>query len=231
MSGALPEKLVVALDGPSGVGKSTVAKLIAEALEVPYLDTGAMYRCVGLHALRTGRDSKPTQAEVRTMLEEIDLALKVRDGEPVLMFDGAPVGDEIRTVEVARVTSMLAAEPEVREWLVELQRRFAAHHGGVLEGRDIGTVVVPDTPHKFFLTADSAVRAERRWSEMDPEQRPPLEEVEAEIVARDERDQSRQASPLLRTPEHLLVDTSHHDARAVARRIVAFVQGSQVGTR
>ena len=218
--------LVIALDGPSGVGKSTVARLVAKALEIPYLDTGAMYRCVGLFALRSGRDEDPDEATIQTLLEEIDLALEEIDGEPVLMFEGRPVGDEIRTGEVARVTSVLAGEPAVREWLVDLQRRFAARHGGVLEGRDIGTVVVPDTPFKFFLTADSSVRAERRWREMDPADRPSVEQVEAEIEARDERDQNRPHSPLVRTSEHVLVDTSHHDAEAVAQRIVDFVEAA-----
>lgn len=217
-------KLVIALDGPSGVGKSTVARLVAQALDVPYLDTGAMYRCVGLFALRSGRADAPTDAAVRALLDEIDLALEERDGRSVLIYEGEPIGNEIRTAEVARATSMLAAVPAVREWLVALQRDFAARHGGVLEGRDIGTVVVPETPFKFFLTADRSVRAERRWQEMDPATRPGVEEVEADIEERDRRDRNREVSPLRRTPEHVLVDTSHHDARAVAQRIVDYVR-------
>ena len=215
---------LIAIDGPSGVGKSTVARKVANLLGVPYLDTGAMYRCLAHEGLRAGlsHTSRPDQLQI--LLEELTLELRVKNGRAHLQLNGKDVGAEIRSPEVTEATSRFATIPRVRRWMVERQREFGAEWGGVVEGRDIGTVVFPDTPFKFFLDATKEVRAQRRWFQLR-EARPDLtiEEVARDQDVRDQRDTERAESPLVRTREHLLVDTGAADADGIARRIVSFV--------
>lgn len=215
--------LVVAIDGPAGVGKSTVARLVAERLGVPYLDTGAMYRSLALWVIEHELD--PERPETALAAAEAAGRLSVRvdaAGHAEILLDGEAVEPRIRTAEVAVVTSRLAVHPAVRAAMVSLQRQLAAEHGGVLEGRDIGTRVVPETPHKFFFDADPAIRADRRWRELiaagDAAAR--REEIAAQLAERDERDRTRAASPLVAAADAERIDTGEATPAQLADRIV-----------
>jgi cytidylate kinase len=218
---------VVAIDGPSGVGKSTAARLLAQRLGVPFLDTGAMYRAIALRVLESGVDPADREA-VEALAAKTDVALRARpDGSFEALLDGSPVEPMIRTPEVGEATSTIAAHPAVRRRLVELQRDAASRHGGVLEGRDIGTRVFPETPHKFFLDARSEVRFRRRHDELAAAGRQvSMEQVRDEITRRDRRDSTRADSPLTRDPSYTSIDASSLSidevvdfmARAIAER-------------
>jgi cytidylate kinase len=200
---------VVAIDGPSGAGKSTVARALAVRLHVPYIDTGAMYRAIGLAARDRGI-ALPVQDPdaVAAIAEGSTIDLDVSGAETRVRLDGRDVTDAIRLPEVSLYASAVSAIPAVRRRLVSLQRRLAAKSGGVLEGRDIGTRVFPDTPHKFFLTAPLAVRAERRARELKDRGTPQsYDTVLADIERRDLADSTRSDSPLTYDESYTLVDT------------------------
>jgi CMP/dCMP kinase len=201
--------MVIAIDGPAGSGKSTVAKAVASELGFTYLDTGAMYRCVALAALRSGRDP----GEIATTAEIVL-------GDRVLL-DGEDVTDAIRTVEVSEQASRVAADQAVRRAMVEQQRRLMATGDWVAEGRDIGTVVAPDAEVKVFLTADPAERARRRAAQMglDPQL------VLAEQTLRDERDRTRTESPLRPAEGSIELDTTGLSFDDVVHRVIALIPG------
>ena len=215
--------IVVAIDGPSGVGKSTVARQVARALGLSYLDTGAMYRALGLKALRTGARPE-VAADVAALVETSRLELiPAGDGSVLVTLDGEPVEPYIRSQQVAEMASRLAAQPLVRQRLVELQRGFGGRYGAVLEGRDIGTVVFPATPYKFFLDARADVRVSRRAGQLHGDDRRTAQ-VAAEIEQRDRRDREREASPLLCDDSYELVDTSDLTPEEVVGRLVSSVR-------
>ena len=200
---------VVAIDGPSGAGKSTVARALAVRLHVPYIDTGAMYRAIGLAARDRGI-ALPVQepAAIAAIAEAATIDLDVSGAETRVRLDGRDITDDIRLPEISLYASAVSAIPAVRRRLVSLQRRLAAKSGGVLEGRDIGTRVFPDTPHKFFLTAPLAVRAERRARELKDRGTPQsYDTVLADIERRDLADSTRSDSPLTFDESYTLVDT------------------------
>ena len=200
---------IVAIDGPSGAGKSTVARALALRLGVPYIDTGAMYRAVGLAAREGGIPLPiPDPAAVEAIAESIDIDLDLSEGETRVRLDGRDVSREIRRPEISLYASAVSAIPGVRRRLVAAQQRLAGARGGVLEGRDIGTRVFPETPHKFFLTAPVEVRAERRAAELAARGTPqPLDVVRAEIESRDRADSTRADSPLTLDDRFVVVDT------------------------
>ncbi|MCB1007920.1 MAG: (d)CMP kinase [Acidobacteria bacterium] len=219
--------MVVAIDGPAGVGKSTVARLVAERLGVPYLDTGAMYRALALWALEHGLDPTRTETALAAAAAAKRLAVRVdARGRAEILLDGAAVEPRIRAPEVAVATSRLAVHPAVRDAMVALQRSLAAEHGGVLEGRDIGTRVVPETPHKFYFDADAEIRAERRWRELAAggDRSVRLEEIAAQLAERDERDRTRSASPLVAAADAERIDTGAATPEELVERIVASVR-------
>ena len=193
---------MVAIDGPAGSGKSTVARRLAERLGVPYLDTGAMYRAVAFAALRRGVD--PEEAETVARIAE-HLELMVEDG--AVTVDGVDASIEIRNPEVTRAVSAVAANPAVRRELVRRQREWVAERGGsaVVEGRDIGTVVFPDAPLKAYLTAHLEVRAGRRHKEVADLD---YEAVVADMARRDTLDEGREADPLACAADALRIDTT-----------------------
>ncbi|HVE65480.1 MAG TPA: (d)CMP kinase [Thermoanaerobaculia bacterium] len=208
---------IVAIDGPSGAGKSTVARALAARLGVPYIDTGAMYRAVGL-AVRDRGIPLPLAdpGEVEAVAEGLDIDLELSDGEALVRLDGRDVSREIRLPEISLYASAVSAIPGVRRRLVTAQRRLAAARGGVLEGRDIGTKVFPDTPHKFFLTAPVEVRAERRARELASLGTPqPVELVRAEIEGRDRADSTRADSPLTQDDRYVVVDSGRRSVEEV----------------
>ena len=200
---------VVAIDGPSGAGKSTVAKALARRLHVPYIDTGAMYRAIGLAARELGI-TLPLQdpAAVAAVADTSSVELDVSGADTRVLLNGRDVTDAIRLPEISLYASAVSAIPAVRRRLVSLQRRLAEKSGGVLEGRDIGTRVFPETPHKFFLTAPLDVRAQRRASELAVRGTPQrYEDVRAEIEQRDLADSTRTDSPLTCDDSYTVVDT------------------------
>jgi cytidylate kinase len=200
--------MVVAIDGPAGAGKSSVARAVAEELGFTYLDSGSMYRCVALAALE--RNVEP--AEVAPTL--------TIDPRERIMLDGTDVSDAIRTPAVSEQASRAAADPAVRAAMVVQQRRLLEDGDWVAEGRDIGTVVVPDAEVKVFLTASPAERARRRAAELgaDPET------VLAEQTIRDQRDATREHSPLAAAPDAVVVDTTDLELPDVVQRIVSLVR-------
>lgn len=214
------QKVIVALDGPSGVGKSTTARRVARELGLPYLDTGAMYRALGLRVLEAAIDPEDEEA-VSTLLEHTDLEVEMRDSTVRVLVDGEAVEERIRTPEVGVVTSKIAAHPRVRRFLVDLQRRLGRRYGGVLEGRDIGSVVFPETPFKFFLEASPQVRARRRHRQMlQGGRQVSTNEVAAELDARDRLDRGRRVSPLRADESYTVIDTDEMDQDEVVRTIV-----------
>jgi cytidylate kinase len=214
-------KLIIAIDGPVGSGKSSVARRVAALLGYTYLDTGAMYRAMALKALRT-RTPLDDVARLEALGDTTRIELVSRDGGGQrVLLDGADVTSDIRTPEVAQATSKLAVIPEVRRILVAEQRR-AGHHGGVvMEGRDIGTVVFPDADLKIYLDASVEERARRRFREHEARgEHMTLEQVIAEIHERDERDMKRITSPLKPAADAVRVDSTAMQQEEVARLIV-----------
>lgn len=209
---------VIAIDGPAGSGKSTVAKAVASRLGLAYLDTGAMYRAVAFAAIRRGIDPDDTE-RVAELARQVDLEV----GETVKV-DGADATIEIRSPEVTRAVSAVAANPAVRVEMVARQREWAAgHDGGVVEGRDIGTVVFPDAEVKVYLTADDSERASRRSKEMLDLQ---YDQVAADIARRDHADSTRAASPLSVAPDAVVLDTTGLGVDAVVSTVLDMAEKS-----
>lgn len=203
---------VVAIDGPAGAGKSTVARAVAGELGFTYLDTGAMYRAVALAAAE--RDAEPA---------ELASTLKIEADGDRIAVDGRDVTEQIRRPEVSEAASRAAADPDVRRGVVELQRRLLRSGDWVAEGRDIGTVVAPDAEVKVFLTADPEERARRRAAELglDPAR------VLAEQAIRDERDRTREHSPLAPAPDAVVLDTTHMTFQEVVQHIARLALGTR----
>ena len=220
---------VVAIDGPSGAGKSTVARALAARLGVPYIDTGAMYRAVGLAVRDRGIALPLTDpAAVEDVAEALDIDLDLSRGDTLVRLDGRDVSEEIRLPEISLYASAVSAIPGVRRRLVTAQRRLAAARGGVLEGRDIGTRVFPDTPHKFFLTAPIEVRAERRARELAARGTPqPLEVVRAEIESRDRADSTRADSPLTLDDRYEVVDSGRRSVEEVVAELECRIRAQE----
>ena len=215
--------LIVAIDGPSGVGKSTTSKLVARELGLPHIDTGAMYRAIGLAATRRGVDVRDADALER--LASNTLIEFVPGDPPRVLLDGEDVTHLIRTPEISMAASHVSAVPAVRRVLVRLQQELGHRNGGVLEGRDIGTKVFPETPHKFFLTARPEVRAQRRYAELiEKGAEADYESVLAECLLRDEQDSTRADSPLTHDESYTVVDTSGLTIAEVVEKIVSSVR-------
>ena len=202
------KKFAVALDGPSGSGKSTVAKLLAEKFDILYLDTGAMYRACALYAARAWL-SEFTEEAVRPLLASLPLRVEYIDGAQHTMLGEEDVSEVIRRPEVSMAASRISALRCVREKMVEMQRKIASERSCVLDGRDIGSFVLPNAPFKFYVTASSKVRAERRCKELRAKGfAVELGAIQKEIEERDANDMNREFSPLVRAEDAVLVDTS-----------------------
>ncbi|MCQ2366436.1 MAG: (d)CMP kinase [Akkermansia sp.] len=203
----------IAIDGPAASGKSTVAKLIAKELGYTFINTGAMYRAVTWYLLRQGVDTADTAA-VCAALPGIPLSFGKDGSVSCVVFEGRVLTDELRTPEVNANVSTVAAIPQVRALLVEKQREYNTREAVVMEGRDIGTVVFPDTPFKYFVTASEEVRAARRAAEG----------ITESITERDRKDSQRSVSPLVQAPDALLVDTSDMSIDEVVALVVADIR-------
>jgi cytidylate kinase len=218
-----PTKIVVAIDGPAGAGKSTVASRLAHRLGIPYLDTGAMYRAVGLLALRDGLGSPLNEVASARVVELMDrhrIEVEAGDGGSRILIDGDDVGQDIRTPECSLMASAVSALPEVRNALVPLQRELGLQNGGVMEGRDIGTVVFPDADLKIFLTASVDERARRRHGDLlERDAEASLDDVRAQQQRRDLQDTSRAESPLQVAHGSVVVDTTGLTLDEVVERL------------
>ena len=202
----------IAIDGPSGAGKSTQARRLAEAFNFIYVDTGAIYRTLGLACLRAGIDRKDTDA-VMALLRGLDIDIRYNEaGEQCMTLNGEDVSEEIRLPGVSIYASDVSAMPEVRSFLLHMQRKLAEENSVIMDGRDIGTVVLPDAGLKIFLSATPEARAERRLKELRQKgQDQSFEEVLKDINYRDEQDMNRAAAPLRKADDAVLVDCSEID--------------------
>lgn len=211
----------IAIDGPAGAGKSTIAKKIAQKLNYIYVDTGAMYRAMALFLLRQG--IRPDETEkIDETCEKADITIRYENGEQVVLLNGEPVNGLIRTEEVSRMASDTSANPRVRIKLVKLQQELAARENVVMDGRDIGTCVLPNAAVKVYLTADVSVRAKRRFDEQTAKgETCSLSEIEADIRQRDHQDMTREISPLVQAEDATLIDTSHMTIEEAAEAVIA----------
>ncbi|WP_291243463.1 (d)CMP kinase [Fournierella sp.] len=201
----------VAIDGPSGAGKSTLAKRLAKELGYLYVDTGAMYRSIGLYALRQGVDPKD-EAAVTALLPQIQIELRYVNGAQRVLLCGEDVSEAIRAENVGMATSAVSAHPPVRAFLLELQRGMARTHDILMDGRDIGTVILPGATVKIFLTASAEARADRRFKELQEKGvATDYETVLEDIRQRDYQDSHRATAPLRQAEDAVLVDTSDMD--------------------
>lgn len=214
------KKLVVAIDGPAGAGKSTVAQIAAKKLGFTYIDTGAMYRAVAYKTLEQHKEL--TDDLILAVVKDIDVNLSYADGKTKVTVDGVEVTDKIRTPEVSAVVSKVAALGLVREKMVDLQRKMAERGGVLMDGRDIATNVLPNADVKIFLTASIEERAKRRYLEMKEKGYDvKLAELQQDIAARDKADSERKISPLVQAKDAVLLDTTGLTIDEVVNKILA----------
>ena len=217
--------IAIALDGPAGAGKSTIAKRAAAALDYIYVDTGALYRTIGLAASRRGIEPVASP-EVEEMLKQITVDLTFNDkGEQVVLLDGEDVSGEIRTPEASMMASKISAIPAVRAYLLDLQRDMAKTHNVIMDGRDIGTVVLPDAQVKIFLTASPEARAGRRYKELvEKGMDVKYEDILQDVITRDYNDSHRETAPLKPAEGCVMVDTTELDLEQSIEKIISVIK-------
>ncbi len=202
------DKIRIAIDGPSGSGKSTLAKNLAREMGLVYVDTGALYRSVGLYVMRAGADPK-SSLQVTALLENIDLKLVYNENGQRVILCGEDVSDLIRTNEISMYASAVSAIPTVRKYLLEIQKKMAVGGNVVMDGRDIGTVIMPDADVKLFLESNTQARAHRRYEELLAKGHGySEEEIYADIVKRDKNDSSREVAPAIPADDAIFIDNS-----------------------
>ena len=213
----MEKRIIVAIDGPAGAGKSTIARRVAEKLDFVYIDTGAMYRAVALWAMRAGVDSADMH---RLQQLATEASIEFEPGSSGVLLNGEDVTEAIRAPAVSQTASKISAVTGVRRALVEKQRRMGQAGSVVMEGRDIGSVVFPDAQVKIYLDADTGVRANRRARELER----PASDVESEMADRDLRDRARRDSPLLQSPDAVYVDTTGLDLDQVEELVLKLIR-------
>ena len=214
----------IAIDGPAGAGKSTIAKRAARELQFIYVDTGAMYRAIAYGLLQAGTDVEDGQA-LAEALSGMDVSIGYENGEQQVYLNGKNVSGVIRTEEVSRMASTAAAKPQVREMLKNLQQDLARRENVLMDGRDIGTMILPDAQLKIYLTASVHTRAERRYRELvERGESCSLEEIEADIRERDFRDMNRETAPLCQAEDAVLVDSSDMTIEETVQRILTLAR-------
>jgi len=217
--------IAIAIDGPAGAGKSTIAKLAAKELSFIYVDTGALYRAIGLCAYRNNIGSKDADAIIK-MIKDIRVELAFNDKkEQVVLLNGEDVSGLIRTPEISMYASDVSAIPAVRAFLLDLQRNMAKTNNVIMDGRDIGTVVLPDAQIKIFLTASPEVRAKRRYDELiEKGMDVKYEDVLSDVITRDYNDSHRDVAPLRPADDSILVDTSDLDLDASIDKLLSIIK-------
>lgn len=214
----------VAIDGPAGAGKSSLSRKAAKALGFIYVDTGALYRAVGLKFSKSGADEK-LDCDIEKILEGTTVDIRFIDGEQHVFLDDCDVNDEIRTPTASMMASAVSAKPPVRAFLLEMQRKLARENNVLMDGRDIGTVVLPDASVKIFLTASAKVRAERRYKELiEKGSEVTFQEVYDDMVQRDYNDTHREIAPLKQAEDAVLADTSDLDFDGSLELILSIVK-------
>ena len=218
-------RINIAIDGPAGAGKSTIAKSISKLLGIIYLDTGAMYRAVALKAINSGIDTKDEE-KLSSLVENIDIKIEYKGNEQRVILEGKDVTELIRTPEVSIGASDVSAIPKVRLKMVELQREIAANNDVVMDGRDIGTFVLPDAKYKFFLTASIEERARRRYEELIARgmKDAKLKDVMKDISYRDKNDSTRAFAPLVKAEDAIEIDTTYLSISEVVDRILSYIK-------
>ncbi len=218
------QKISIAIDGPAGSGKSSTAKLVAKALDLQYIDTGAMYRAVALKVLRSETDPNDVD-KISRIVKNIKIGFETESDNLKVILDGEDVTEAIRTPEVTNLSSPISAIQPVREALVEMQKRYGRNGGVVMEGRDIGTVVMPEADVKIFLIASLQERTKRRHLELQMNGiEKDFYELEKEILARDVRDSSRINSPLVKAQDAIVLDTTNLSIEEQVEKIVSFAK-------
>lgn len=220
----MTQPIQVAIDGPAGAGKSSVAKVLAKRLNYIYLDTGAMYRAVTWYVLQK-KISFADVAAIEQILPEIELQFSENaEGNWLLFCNGQDISQEIRTTEVSNNVSAIAMLPKVREEMVRQQQRIAANHNVIMDGRDICTAVLPQAQYKFFLTASLEERAKRRGAELEAKgEVVDYEQLRREIALRDQKDSQREVSPLRQAEDAMLIDTSNLDFSTVVEKLFSII--------
>ena len=217
----------IAIDGPAGAGKSTIAKLVAKRLGFIYVDTGAMYRAMALYMIKNGISAEESE-KISSTCKSADITIKHENGEQVVYLNGENVNGLIRTEEVGNMASASSVNMDVREKLVELQQKLAATTDVVMDGRDIGTVVLPDARLKIYLTASSEVRAKRRFKELTEKGiECDIKVIEQDIIDRDYRDMHREISPLKQADDAIYFDSSDMTIEEVAEKIMELYASEQ----
>ncbi len=214
----------IAIDGPAGAGKSTISKKVASSLGYVYIDTGAMYRTVGLKAVNCGIDTKDEKG-VTSILDALDIDIRHEGVEQHIYLDGENVSDKIRTPEISMAASNVSAIPAVRVAMVDMQRKLAENHDVVMDGRDIGSFVLPDAEIKIFLTASPEARARRRYNELVQKgETVSFEEVYNDMVQRDKNDSTRAVSPLVVAEGATVIDTSELNLEESVKAVISYVR-------
>ena len=214
----------IAIDGPGGAGKSSVAKAVAKKLGIIYVDTGALYRTIALHMLKKGISPSDSEAVINE-LPNLSLELKFISGKQVILLDGEDVGDSIRTPEISMAASTVSAIKEVREYLLNTQRSIAKNNSVIMDGRDIGTVILPYAEVKIFLTASPEVRARRRYDELIARgQTVTYEDVYNEMFERDKNDSTRAIAPCVQAKDAILLDNSNLTPEGTVKAVVKILK-------
>lgn len=221
----------IAIDGPAGAGKSTIARRVAKELSFIYVDTGAMYRAMALYLLRKEVNKDDTE-QIGNICQDAEISIEYQNGEQIVLLNDENVNSYLRTEEVGNMASVSSAVPRVREKLLSLQRKLARDMSVVMDGRDIGTTILPDADVKIYLTASSLTRAKRRYLELQEKGTVcNLDEIQKDIEERDQRDMNREISPLRQAEDAVLVDSSDLTIQQVVDRILQIFRSKTVGEK
>ena len=221
----------IAIDGPAGAGKSTIARRVAKELSFIYVDTGAMYRAMALYLLRKEVNRDDTE-QIGNICQDAEISIEYQNGEQIVLLNGENVNSYLRTEEVGNMASVSSAVPRVREKLLSLQRKLARDMSVVMDGRDIGTTILPDADVKIYLTASSLTRAKRRYLELQEKGTIcNLDEIQKDIEERDQRDMNREISPLRQAEDAVLVDSSDLTIQQVVDRILQIFRSKTAGEK
>ena len=221
----------IAIDGPAGAGKSTIARCVAKELSFIYVDTGAMYRAMALYLLRKEVNKDDTE-QIGNICQDAEISIEYQNGEQIVLLNDENVNSYLRTEEVGNMASVSSAVPRVREKLLSLQRKLAGDMSVVMDGRDIGTTILPDADVKIYLTASSLTRAKRRYLELQEKGTVcNLDEIQKDIEERDQRDMNREISPLRQAEDAVLVDSSDLTIQQVVDRILQIFRSKTAGEK